>query len=244
MLKRVIISLALCLQWPAHSSEVVIYSGDNYAPIIYLDQQHQPQGVLAQAIQNYQQFSGKKIKFEVTAWHRAYQYALNGKGGVIGLSKTTPRLALFDYSDVIYENSVNLVVRRGKEFNYRTLSDLKDKVIGVDLGASYGNEVDTAIQQKLFKVDISTSNTARLKKLLHGRSDAAVVTNGQVGLDAILQADPELLAHKNEFVTLPVPLVRDALHLGFAKSMQMSGFLSEFNQSLKANKTPFSIKTD
>ncbi len=228
----------------ATATDVLIYAGEDYPPIIYRDQQNQAQGVMAQTIANYEKVSGKKVTLELLSWRRAYEYARHGKGGVIALSKTKERQDIFDFSDVIYEDNINLVVRRGSEFPFTTLSDLKGKLIGVALGASYGDEVDTAIKNDLFRVDVNTNNTARLKKVLHQRVDAAIVSNGQVGLDAMIKADPELMARKNEFVILAVPLVRDPLYLGFAKSMKMTDFLHGFNQSLKTNKASSSAKNN
>ncbi|WP_027469672.1 substrate-binding periplasmic protein [Deefgea rivuli] len=229
---------------PSHAAEVLIFSDDEYPPIMYKDAQGQARGIMVDAIRNFEKLSGKKVKLELLSWRRAYEYGVKGKGGLIGLSKTKERQAIFDYSDVIFEDNIYLIARRDKEFEFKTLADLKGKLIGMHLGASYGESVDSAIKQGVFQSDLSTTDVFRLKKLLRGRLDAAVVSHGLVGLTAILHEDPELMAHKNEFVILPVPLVRDPLHLGFAKSLGMTEFLNEFNQSLKANKTPLSVKID
>nr|WP_314900120.1 transporter substrate-binding domain-containing protein [uncultured Deefgea sp.] len=234
--------LCCLLGMPSYAADIVIYGDEDYPPIMYKDAQGQAQGVMAEAVRNFEKFSGQKIRQEPTSWRRAYEYATRGKGGIIGLSKTKERLAIFDYSDVIFEDNVYLTVRRGKEFDFKKLNDLKGKLIGVHLGASYGESVDAAIKAGIFSADTSTTDVIRLRKLLRGRLDAAVVTHGQIGLDAILKSDPELIANKNEFVVLATPLVRDPLYLGFAKSMKMTTFLNEFNQSLKANKTPLTVK--
>lgn len=237
--------LMFSLFWlPSHAVEVLIYADEEYPPIMYKDVHNQAQGVMVDAIRNYEKISGKTVKLEPTSWRRAYEYSVRGKGGIIGLSKTKERQAIFDYSEVIYEDHVNLAVRRDKVFDFKTLADLKDKRVGVHLGASYGETVDNAIKQGSLKVDLSTTDVTRIKKLLHDRVDVAVVSHGSVGLAAILKEDAELTAHKDEFVILPIPLVRDPLHLGFAKSMHMTDFLNEFNQSLKAMKMPLSVKPE
>lgn len=236
-----LICLCALLHSPSYADEIVIYADEDYPPIMYKDAQGQPRGVMADALRHFEKTSSYKFKLEPTSWRRAYEYGARGKGGIIGLSKTKERLAIFDYSDVIFEDNVYLAVRRGKEFDFKTLNDLQGKLIGMHLGASYGEAVDTAIKDGVIKADLSTTDVIRIKKLLRGRLDAAVVTHGQIGLNAILKTDPELLANKNEFVILANPLVRDPLHLGFAKSMKMAPFLHEFNQSLKTNKTPLSI---
>lgn len=234
--------LCYLLALPSYAAEVVIFGDEDYPPIMYQDSQSQARGVMVDAIRNFEKFSGQKVNITPTSWRRAYEYSARGKGGIIGLSKTKERLAIFDYSDVIFEDNVYLAVRRGKEFEFKTLDDLKNKLIGVHLGASYGDQVDQAVKAGLIKVDLSTSDVNRIRKLLRGRLDAAVVTHGQIGLDAILKNDPELFASKDEFVILATPLVRDPLYLGFAKSMKMTPFINKFNQSLKANKTPLTIK--
>lgn len=236
------LSLLCCL--PSYAAEIVIFADGEHPPIVYKDAYGQPRGVLVDAIRHFEQLSNRKIKLETTSWRRAYEYGIKGKGGLIGLSKTTERLVLFDYSDVIFEDNIYLAVRRGKEFDFKTLNDLKGKLIGMHLGASYGDQVDNAVKAGLFNADLSTSDVIRMRKLLRGRLDAATVTHGQIGLDAIFKSDAELLANKNEFVILANPLVHDPLYLGFVKSMQMTPFLQEFNQSLKANKTPLTIKKE
>jgi len=236
--------LCALLALPSHADEVIIYADEDYPPIMYKDAQGQARGVMTDAVRNFEKFSTQKLKLEPTSWRRAYEYGVKGKGGVIGLSKTKERLALFDYSDVIFEDNIYLAVRRGKEFEFKTLDDLKNKLIGMHLGASYGEHVDNAVKSGVLKADLSTTDVIRIRKLLRGRLDAAVVSHGQIGLDAILKSDPELLANKHEFVILANPLVRDPLHLGFAKSMKMMPLIHEFNQSLKANKTPLTIKKE
>ncbi|MGL4996531.1 MAG: substrate-binding periplasmic protein [Deefgea sp.] len=236
--------LCCLLGLPSYANEIVIYADEDYPPIMYRDTQGQARGVMVDAVRHFEKLSHQKVKVEPTSWRRAYEYALRGKGGLIGFSKTKERLATFDYSDVIFEDNIYLAVRRGKEFDFKTLSDLKNKLIGMHLGASYGEIIDNAIKEGVFQADLSTTDAIRMRKLLRGRLDAAVVSHGQIGLDAILKTDPELLANKSEFVILATPLVRDPLHLGFAKSMKMTTFLHEFNQSLKANKTPLTVKKD
>ena len=236
--------LCCLLSLPSHAAEITIYADDDYPPIMYKDAQGQARGIMVDAVHHLEKFSAQKIKLEPTSWRRAYEYAVRGKGGIIGLSKTKERLAIFDYSNVIFEDNLYLAVRRGKEFDFKALNDLQNKLIGLHLGASYGDAVDAAIKDGVIKADLSTTDVIRIKKLLHGRIDAAVVTHGQIGLNAILKSDPELLANKNEFVILANPLVRDPLYLGFAKSMKMTPFLQEFNQSLKSNKTPLTIRNE
>lgn len=104
----------------------------------------------------------------------------------------------------------------------------------MQLGASYGSEVDAAIGAGRILVEADQTHVARMRKLLHGRVDAAFLGNGRLGLKALLESDPELAAHQARFVILERPLVRDALYLGFAKSMNKRTLLAEFDRALQA----------
>ncbi len=225
--------LSLSSAW-AQADELVIYGDDNYRPVIYLDEQGQPAGLLVKVVENYQEVSGEKLKLKLYPWKRAYVSAEQGRGGVIGVSKTDARLQLFDYSAPIYDDNINIVVRKGHEFPFKTLGDLSGRKIGVQLGASYGSAVDAAILDGSLEVETDSNHFSRMLKLLHGRIDAAFIGNGRYGLQVLLASDPQLAKHQDEFVILEQPLVQDQLYLSFAKSMQQQDFLERFNKVLLA----------
>lgn len=225
----------------SQASDLLILGDDNYRPLIYLDPQHQPAGLLVDVIEHYAKVSGKAIRIRLYPWKRAYTSAENAQGGVIGLSRTEERLALFDYSDPIYDDTINVVVRKDHAFMFHDLSDLKGKKIGVQLGASYGSDVDSAIAAGDIQVEADQTHAARMRKVLHGRVDAAFLGNGRLGLETILDSDPELAQHKDELIILGQPLIRDPLYLGFAKSMQMQAFLADFNRVLAAARANQSV---
>lgn len=216
----------------SQAEEVLIFGDENYRPVIYLDQHQQPAGLLIDVLTHYTQVTGTPVQVRLYPWKRAYTAAENAQGGVIGLSRTAERLVLFDYSDAIYDDTINVVVRKGHEFSFSSLEDLRGKKIGVQLGASYGSTVDEAIRAGTLQVEADQTHVARLLKLLHGRLDAAFLGNGQLGLDTILGSDAELARHRDEFLILEQPLTHDPLYLGFAKSMGMQAFLADFNRAL------------
>jgi len=222
--------LLLCFAGTLSAAQEVVIFGDNdYRPVIFSDDQGHSSGILAQVLQQFARDSGTAVKIKLYPWKRSYVSAEKGLGGVVGISRTTERLAVFDYSEPIYDDSINVVVLAGHEFPFNTLADLKGKKIGVQSGASYGSEVDAAIEAGDLTVEADQSHKSRLNKLLYGRIDAAFIGNGQRGLQSLLHSD-ELLADKMEqFVVLPRPLTNDLLYLAFAKSMNMQTFLQEFN---------------
>jgi polar amino acid transport system substrate-binding protein len=227
---------ALCCAFCCSSllaDEVVIFASDDYRPVTFRNEQGKEDGIASALIKHYQQLSGNKVVLEMVSWKRAYLLAEKGKGGIVGLSKTKARLDIFDYSEPFYDSIVGIVVKKGKEFPFNSVADLKGKLISVTNAASYGDEFDDALAAKLFQVDVNYAADIRLKKLLYDRVDCAVVNNGEHGLDDIIKKDPELLSKRNQFVYLSKPLVRDSLHLAFHKSMKMQVFLAEFNRAIK-----------
>lgn len=233
-LRRIVLCLLVIAGFvtSAYAADVKIYGDDNYQPVIFRDADGKPKGVLVDVLNQVQRTTGIPINLELLPWKRAYVSAERGFGGVIGLSKNAARLAIFDYSDPIYEDSIMVVVLKGKEFPFTKLEDLKGKLIGTQLGASFGTDVDAAIAAGTITVDNENNHIARMKKLLIGRIDAAFIGNGKAGLDGLIQSDPELRDNKAKFAVLPMPLTRDELYLGFKKSMNMTSYLAEFNHAL------------
>ena len=229
----VVLALLLAASGSVRADELKVFGDESYSGVIYRDAQGQAQGPLPNVLNYYAKVSGNAVTIELSPWKLAYSAALAGRGGVIGLSKTPERLLQFDYSAPVYYDDVVLVVLKGKEFPYEQLTDLRGKKIGAQLGASFGSAMDLAITQGVLQVERDQRHGARLKKLLHGRIDAAVIGNGREGLDWLVESDPELQGQRARFVVLPRPFVRRYLHLGFIKTMGQRAMLDEFDRVLR-----------
>jgi polar amino acid transport system substrate-binding protein len=223
----------LCLCSTLQAEEVLIFASDDYRPVTFRNEQGRADGIGTALIKHYEHLSGNKVIVDMASWKRAYLMAEKGKGGIIGLSKTKARLEMFDFSEPFYESIVGLVVKKGKEFPFESVADLKGKLISVTSAASYGEAFDNALAAKLFKVDVNYASDVRLKKLLYDRVDCAVVNNAERSLDSLLKKDPDLYNKRDQFVYLSKPLVRDPIHLAFRKSMKMQVFLVGFNRAIK-----------
>ena len=99
-------------------------------------------------------------------------------------------------------------------------------------GASYGEEFEIG-KKNAFEIDEDDNLEQRLLKLLRKRIDVALIGPGRSGFDNLIRNDNKLLEKKDEFVVLPVPFYRDPNYLGFLKTMNMQGFLKEFNKILQ-----------
>jgi polar amino acid transport system substrate-binding protein len=226
---------AALLVWSAvavNAETLLVYGDDSYPPVIYSDN-GKPTGVLVDILRKVSARTGDTYEVRVFPWKRAYEHARAGRAAVVGVSKTTDRMAEFDFSDAIYFDDIQIVVKRGREFPYAQLGDLKGKTVGGVLGASYGNVVDAAIKDGLFKMDQDTGQKGRLHKVLLDRVDAAFIGNGAEGFDMVVRSDPELQARRAELVVLGTPLTRDPLHLAVAKSMNKKALIERFNIALR-----------
>ncbi len=225
-------AVLLALGGTAHAETLLVYGDDSYPPVIY-SANGKPTGFLVDILRKVSARTGDTYEVRLFPWKRAYEHARAGHAAVVGVSKTTERLAQFDFSDAIYFDDIQIVVKKGREFPFTQLSDLQGKTVGGVLGASYGDVVDAAIKDGLFKVDQDTGQKGRLHKVLLDRVDAAFIGNGTEGFDMVVRSDPELQARRAELVVLGTPLTRDPLHLAAAKSMGKKALIERFNIALR-----------
>ena len=214
--------------------EEITILGNDYSPPKISMEGETPAGILTDIVQYLdQQMPDYTLKIELYPWARAYESAVAGKGGIIGLSMTAERLKIFDYSEPVYYDEVAIVVLKGQEFPFETIEDLQGKTIGIGRGGSFGEEYEKAKQSGLFKIEEDNGPVMRLKKLLAKRMDCAFINPGAAALRYAVKQDEELLQHAEEFVVLPTPFRRDPNFLGFSKKMGKTDFLQAFNAELK-----------
>lgn len=236
LLRFVLASLVFAfLSNTACADDVVVYGDNAYAPVSYLDG-GKPAGIFPAIFNRLSRDTGDHYEFVLLPWKRALRESLRGGGGITNFSWTEERDKLYDFSQPIYFDDIQLVVLKGKEFPFSEVKDLKGKIAGGAAGASYGEDVDRAIADGTFSVDRDDNQGFRMRKLLAGRIDVAIIGNGTAGLELLLALDPELKAMRSRFVVLPHPLTRDPLYLAFAKSMHMKPTLERFNHALSALK--------
>jgi ABC-type amino acid transport substrate-binding protein len=228
--------MACLLMWTALGSSqaetLVVLGDDAYFPVVYA-QNGKPSGILPTVLERIAALTGDQYDIRLSPWKRAYELAVRGEGGVVGVSFNHERAKTFDFSKPIYDDDIQIVTLKNQSFPYSKLDDLKGKTIGGINGASYGDEVDNAIAAGLFTVERDVGQAGRLRKLLAGRLDAAFIGNGVVGFEGVINSQEELRSNRAQFVILPTPLARDPLHLAFAKSMNKRAALDRFDAALE-----------
>lgn len=229
-LPSLMLSLVLALSGFVQAETLTILGNHKKPPKSYVDD-GEAQGILIDIMNYALDKLDTTGNFQLTPWSRAYNSALNGRGGIIGLSMTTERQQLFDFSDVMYYEELILVVRDDAVFDYQSIEDLRGKVVSFQRGATFGDDFEAA-RKDLFIGAEDDSIEQRLLKLLNGRVDVAIIGPGVHAFNTVLSANRTLAASRDRFRILPKPFKRDPNYLGFAKSLKMDDFLLRFNQVL------------
>lgn len=211
---------------------IVIFGDEDYPPIIFA-KDGKPSGILPDILSRIEQQTDSSFQLVLLPWKRAYVEALEGRGGIIGLSKNAERLEIFDYSELVYNDDILLVTHRSNPLSFETLSDLHGKRIGVQIGASYGDAFASAVKANQLEIMETSDLPKRLRLLLIGKLDAVMVGNGLQGLERVVKGDPFIEQNQYQMMVLPKPFAIDPLFLGFNKKMKMRLFLDGFNAALK-----------
>jgi len=207
--------------------------GNSRKPPIYWLENGRPQGILVDMLGWISEQSGYRFNIELYPWARAYQLAVAGSAGVVGISMTDKRLSLFDYSEPLFYDEMMLVVLKGKEFPFAVMDDLRGKRVAATRGGLYGAAYEKAIDNVLFDVVEINSLAQGLRMVRDGRVDVVLVGHGVLGLQFIIRADSSLASLPNQFSVLPTPLARDPNYIAFAKSMGKQSLIKDLNRYIK-----------
>ena len=212
------------------SQEIIVFGNEDKAPKIY-QSLGESKGILIDILEYVEQKSNYKFQINLLPWKRAFYMWKTGSGGVIGLSRNQEREAIFDFSTIVFYDQIMIVVQKGKEFEYNSNEDLRGKIVGHQRGGSYGENFELG-KTDIFIAEEDNSPSQRLRKLLKGRIDVALIGPGSLGFQYILQNDDFLKNSTDQFSILETPYRRDPNYLGFAKSMEMTSFIQTFDEIL------------
>lgn len=166
------------------------------------------------------------LEMKASPWKRAIAAIDQGEAGVGGIYKNEERLKKYDYSDKLFDEVIVVYVRKGGEFDFKDVTSLDGKKVGVLRGWSYGDDFDAAVKAGKITADEAERDAQNFAKLAAGRIDAllAVRESGEANVAA-----PEIGA---AVVALPTPLSSSPSFLAFAKSAGKADVLAKFNATL------------
>jgi polar amino acid transport system substrate-binding protein len=235
-LPAIILLALLLISWPmlltAKEEAVRVAVDEAYPPYMYGTAT--AKGLYPAIIRKAFSLSGIPVAVSGYPWKRALILGREGTVAIGGIYQNLARMALFDYSDPIYRETLRVCVKAGRRFTFNGVVDLTGKRIGINRGWSYGEVFDSARQAGLFVAEEATDNQANLKKLILGRVDCIIAD--ELSLSQILYQ----MGWRDEVETLDVPAAVNSVHLVFAKHLKQTHLLDGFNQGLvkmKANGT-------
>jgi polar amino acid transport system substrate-binding protein len=223
-LARLLLALVLGLAAPVLRAETLI-AIDNANPPFMYQQDGQARGLYPQVLRAVFARAGQPVVILAMPWKRALRRSENAEVGVGGIYKTRRRLALYDYSQPIFEEKLIVYVHRDKAFRFTRVSDLHGKRVGVIRGWSYTEALDEAIREGRIKVSESSSDEANFKMLASGRLDALIAI--ELAGQRIIQ---QLRLHQVQ--ALSPPLSINPTYLVFAKQARQQALLQRFDQIL------------
>ncbi len=173
------------------------------------------------------------IDFQISLlpWKRAYKGGVEGKNAMMGMFYNEERNSVFDLSDPVLEEKVVIAVKKGMEFKFESLEDLKDKKIGIYGGTSYGAEWQKAVDKAVFTVDEDFSNPQRLKKILAGVIDGGVFNPGTAAVKMLCDKTPDM--KPDDFTVLERPILTENSYFAIAKKQNRKDLIEKFNAALR-----------
>lgn len=187
-----------------------------------------------------------QFQLQMYPWNRALKIASTEGSLIFGLSMTPERANIFSFSEPVVYQYLWLITRSDRQFNFKTLQDLRGKTIGVVRGSRYGGEFD---QQKniLFKTDddIDAYGT-RLKKLSNKQIDAIIFSSpltdakevekivNTIKIPTEYETTPMAEAR---FTVLPVPVLKDEIRFAILRN-QNEKLIEGINRTLRRLNPP------
>jgi len=192
-----------------------------------------PHGIMIDILKDVTERTGIKFTYTMVPWKTAFEKSKNGEGAIIGLSKTTERQEIWDYSTVMYSDPLVLVAWKDRPLPFTGLNSLQGKKIGIKLGATYGDDFKAAVESGVFEVVQTHDRVGQLKMLARGRLDAVLVSPGSFALEPLFIEDKDLEGTRDQYVVVDPPLKLDPNFLGIPKTMGKIYLLEKIDKALR-----------
>lgn len=205
---------------------VSINGANGWIPVSYYGD-NRLTGVAPDIITNIFNEIGIEVKQQpIVPWKRLLNDLEIGKLDVLtGAYYNDKRAKTYQYSNVITVDEIRIFVKKGKEFPFYDLSDLKG-LIGVrPQGGSYGQDFDDYANKNLH-INENNSTLAMLKLLIQDKVDYAVWGYFD-GLGNITQHH-----YQDQITALPTPVSSNNVYALFSRKSPCVSQIDRFNQIL------------
>lgn len=164
----IVLFLQLTLTINCFAKDTVTITTGEWIP--YSSEHIKHNGVICRITTEAFALAGIKVKWNFVPWKRAYEEARAGiVDGSIFWYYNEERAKYFYFSDQIGTQSNVFFHLKKNKFNWKTITDLKGKIIGITAGYSYGKEFDEVNKKGHLTTQEVSSDELNFKKLLIGR---------------------------------------------------------------------------
>ncbi|MFZ6757816.1 substrate-binding periplasmic protein [Undibacterium sp. Ji50W] len=234
----IFLSVALSATTSAAEPTLTMLVGTSNAPKMFLNDAEKPVGYFTELAQLIGRRAGYKVVIVAVPWARAVQMAERGEGVICSLSKTPEREMLFSYSNTVLLDRVVIVTLKKRNIVAASLADLKGMTIGVNRGSKYGAKYIEELP--MVNLDEDNSGVSRLRKLVLGRIDAAIIPGG---VAAVTFNAKMAGIDFNDLTVQKTPLAIDKNYFGISKSRpDASDVLGHLNAAIDASIADGSIE--
>lgn len=155
----------------------VVGLDDTFAPMGFRDEKGNLVGFDIDLAKEAAKRMGVEVEFKPLDWDGVIMSLKNGMADVIwnGMTITEERMEKINFTDPYMNNRQVIVVQ--KDSSYKTKEDLAGKIVGLQMGSSSYNalESDQEFMKSLNQIIQYSTNTDALMDLQIGRIDAVVV---------------------------------------------------------------------
>jgi polar amino acid transport system substrate-binding protein len=226
-----VLALLLSLLLSASSwSEKIIAAADPYPP--FLDPSQPKQGIALQIVRAAYATQGYDVEMRFVPWARALSGINNGQYDILPDAWwTQERTTFMEFSEPYMKNEIKFIKRKGDPFEYKGLTSLSGKLVGIVRGYGYGDEFLNAINFHRSEVDNAVQN---IRKLVLGRIDLTL--EDEIVARSLIRRDAPDLLPQIEFTQNA--LSTQALHVTSGlKNPRHQTLIEAFNKGLATIKT-------
>ncbi|MFZ6687710.1 substrate-binding periplasmic protein [Undibacterium sp. SXout11W] len=206
------IACMLCGWVSATETSLNMIVGNASAPKMFLNADGNPDGYFVALAKEVGRRAGYKVEIISVPWARGLQMAERGEGVICSLSMLPEREKIFKYSASVVVDPVLIVTMKNRNLTASSLADLKGLVVGLNRGSRYGSKFVKELT--LVQIDEDNNGLSRIRKLVLGRIDAAIMPGGLAAVKLNAQAANIDL---NDLEIQKTPIALDKNYFAIAK---------------------------
>ncbi len=175
-LSLVVAAVLFAVCAPLAAAEVVVGTNAEFPPFEFTDDNNNPIGYDMDIIKAVGDAAGFSVRIQNQAFDTLVEGLESGKldAAISGMTITQARLEKIDFSQPYYNAAQVIVVQEG-DAGYQTIEELKDKIVGVQLGTTGAGMVETVLGEDNPNIKQFRKYNEVFSDLKLGRIDAIVV---------------------------------------------------------------------